>query len=150
MGKESMGAASRCPGVINHHPAGARMQSWQSVSEKPGYMHPGKERNGSGGSPQPPLCKGGTAWQGHAGGIVKPGNSNRLSFNCPARQRSMVVRSPDRQHNMPAAARRQSLSRRSPTAPFAQGRLLCLSEYNRLSFNCPARQRSMGAASRCL
>ena len=25
-----------------------------------------------GGSPQPPLCKGGTAWQGHAGGIVKP------------------------------------------------------------------------------
>ena len=27
---------------------------------------------GSGGSPQPPLCKGGTAWQGHAGGIVKP------------------------------------------------------------------------------
>ena len=25
------------------------------------------------GAPQPPLCKGGTAWQGHAGGIVKPG-----------------------------------------------------------------------------
>ena len=39
------------------------------------------------GSPQPPLCKGGTAWQSHAGGIVKPGNSNRLSFNCLARQR---------------------------------------------------------------
>ena len=26
---------------------------------------------GRGGSPQPPLCKGGTAWQRHAGGIVK-------------------------------------------------------------------------------
>ena len=25
------------------------------------------------GKEKPPLCKGGTAWQGHAGGIVKPG-----------------------------------------------------------------------------
>ena len=27
----------------------------------------------SGGTPQPPLCKGGTAWRSHAGGIVEPG-----------------------------------------------------------------------------
>ena len=34
---------------------------------------------------------------------------------------------PARQRSMGAAARRQSLSRRSPTAPFAQGSRLCLS-----------------------
>ena len=32
-----------------------------------------------------------------------------------------------REHRLGAAARRQSLSRRSPTAPFAQGSRLCLS-----------------------
>ena len=42
------------------------------------------------------------------------------------------VRTPDRQHRLPAAALRQSLSRRSPTAPFAQGSRLCCSAHNRL------------------
>ena len=46
---------------------------------------------------------------------------------------------------MGAAARRQSLSRRSPTAPFAQGSRLCLSEHNGPSLYCLARQRSMPA-----
>ncbi len=38
-----------------------------------------------------------------------------------------------RERSMGAASRRQSLSRRSPTAPFAQGSHLCLGKYNRLS-----------------
>src|SRR5699024_2852719 len=48
---------------------------------------------GSGGTPQPPLCKGGTAWQSHAGGIVKPGYSNQPSLCCPVRK-----------HRLPAQA----------------------------------------------
>ncbi len=38
------------------------------------------------------------------------------------RERSMAVPTRDREHRLGAEARRQSLSRRSPTAPFAQGR----------------------------
>ena len=45
-----------------------------------GCVCPGKESFASGGSPQPPLCKGGTAWQGHAGGIVRPDKSTQLDY----------------------------------------------------------------------
>ena len=31
------------PGVINHHPVGAILQSWPSASEKASCAHPGKE-----------------------------------------------------------------------------------------------------------
>ena len=44
-------------------PEGAWVQSWQSATEKARCVHLGKEK--------PPLCKGGTAWRSHAGGIVK-------------------------------------------------------------------------------
>ena len=56
------------------------------------------------------------------------------------REHRLTVRTPDREHRLGAEARRQSLSRRSPTAPFAQGSLLCCPGHNRPWFCCPARE----------
>ena len=88
---------------------------------------------------------------------------NRPWLYCPARERNMAVRPPDRRHSAAPLVQRgdsmakpckggltalnclddtscqvwdlvagcpQSLSRRSPTAPFAQGSRLCCSAYN--------------------
>ena len=42
----------------------------RSVAGRGSGPVPGQSRGAP--APQPPLCKGGTAWHGHAGGIVKP------------------------------------------------------------------------------
>ena len=55
--------------------------------------------------PQPPLCKGGTAWRSHAGGIVK-----RIASFCLAACRA-------RERSMGAAARRYFVLRRNNTLP---------------------------------
>ena len=64
---------------------------------------------------KPPLCKGGTAWQGHAGGIVK--------LDKPTQLGSIIQRGSAIWPSGPP-------DRRSPTAPFTQGRPLCLSSTN--------------------
>ena len=42
----------------------------RSIAQRGSGPVPGQSRGAP--APQPPLCKGGTAWHGHAGGIVKP------------------------------------------------------------------------------
>ena len=63
-----------------------RLRDWQRDASPPG-LHGSFSRRwlASGGSPQPPLCKRGTAWQGHAGGIVRPIASNRPFLRLAAR-----------------------------------------------------------------
>ena len=87
---------------------------------------------------QPPLCKGGDSMAKPCRGDCEAGGMIQLVFYCRVREHRLAVRTPDREHRLAvrtrdrehrlgAAARRQSLSRRSPTAPFAQGSRLCLS-----------------------
>ena len=127
------------------------MQSWQSATEKAGCVKKGKEKA--------PLVQRGDRPSQTVRGDCKTGQTHSTWFYNPARQRSLGAaarRSPpcakggqtvaDGQGGLTAASvvndtsRRvwassarcpQSLSRRSPTAPFAQGSRLCCSTYNR-------------------
>ena len=60
-------------------------------------------------------------------GDCEAGGMIQLVFYCRVREHRLAVPTRDREHRLGAEARRQSLSRRSPTAPFAQGSRLCLS-----------------------
>ena len=85
----------------------------------------------------------GLASQPWKGLWCNPGEVNRKS--CPKGRFFAFV---ECQHSMGAEALCQSHRRRSPPPPFAQGRLLCPGLYNRPSFDCRVRERSMGPASR--
>ena len=82
-------------------------------TEAPGPYSRGEY--GSGGSPQPPLCKGGTDCQRQSGGIVK--------LDKPTQLGSIIQRGSAVWPSGPP-------DRRSPTAPFAQGSRLCCPAYN--------------------
>ena len=109
-------------------------------------------------------------------GDCEAGGMIQLVFYCRVREHRLAVPTRDREHRLGAAARRQSLSRRSPTAPFAQGRsggrtaILSLPRCTQRAFSVARRQdctiapsgragaprprahtagESMGAASRC-
>ena len=112
-----------CSGAGEPTPEGARMQSLPSGHNRPWFCCPAREHRS-------PPC-GGVAPLPYQGGLQSQAND---SAGCCDR---------DREHRLGAEARRQSLSRRSPTAPFAQGRLLCCPGNNRPRFCCPARERSL-------
>ena len=69
----------------------------------------------------PPCAKGGQHGRAMQGGLQSQAND---SAGCcdRVREHRLAVPTRDREHRLGAEARRQSLSRRSPTAPFAQGR----------------------------
>ena len=71
---------------------------------------------GIAGQRKAPLVQRGDSMATPCRGDCKAGGMIQLVFYCRVRE-----------HRLGAAARRQSLSRRSPTAPFAQGSRLCLS-----------------------
>ena len=69
----------------------------------------------------PPCAKGGQHGRAMQGGLQSQAND---SAGCcdRVREHRLAVPTRDREHRLGAEARRQSLSRRSPTAPFTQGR----------------------------
>ena len=77
----------------------------------------------------PPCAKGGQHGKAMQGGLRSRAND---SAGCcdRVREHRLAVPTRDREHRLGAEARRQSLSRRSPTAPFAQGSRLCCSAHN--------------------
>ena len=116
-------------------PEGARVKSWLSAA----------------GQRKAPLVQRGDSMATPCRGDCEAGGMIQLVFYCRVRE-----------HRLGAAARRQSLSRRSPTAPFAQGSRLCLSAsglptaqqkapplgelfLHLACFCCPARERNMTA-----
>ena len=126
-----------CSGAGEPTPEGAGMQSWPSATEKARCVHLGKDSMAvrppdqrEYGRPDtgPPLCKGGTAWQSHARGDCEAGGMIQLVFYC--RVRRLAV-------NPSVGVRRQ--------LPLHKGAVFAF-----LHRACLARERSMGAASRCL
>ena len=154
-----------CSGAGEPTPVGASVQSLPSGNNRPRFCCPAREHR------SPPCAKGGQHGRAMQGGLQSQANDSagccdrvrehRLTVRTPDREHRLAVPTRDREHRLAvptrdrehrlgAAARRQSLSRRSPTAPFAQGRLLCCPGNNRPRFCCPARQRSMAVAARHL
>ena len=109
-----------CSGAGEPTPEGARMQSLPSGHNRPWFCCPAREHR------SPPCAKGGQHGNAMQGGLQSQAND---SAGCcdRVREHRLAVPTRVRQHRLGAAARRQSLSRRSPTAPFAQGSRLCLS-----------------------
>ena len=138
-----------CSGAGEPTPVGASVQSLPSGNNRPRFCCPAREHR------SPPCAKGGQHGRAMQGGLQSQANDSagccdrvrehRLAVPTRDREHRLAVPTRDREHRLGAEARRQSLSRRSPTAPFAQGRLLCCSAYNRPRFCCPARERSMTA-----
>ena len=96
-------------------PEGASVQSLPSGHNRPRFCCPAREHR------SPPCAKGGQHGRAMQGGLQSQAND---SAGCcdRVREHRLAVPTRDREHRLGAAARRQSLSRRSPTAPFAQGR----------------------------
>ena len=132
-----------CSGAGEPTPVGASVQSLPSGHNRPRFCCPARKHR------SPPCAKGGQHGRAMQGGLQSQAND---SAGCcdRVREHRLTVRTPDREHRLGAEARRQSLSRRSPTAPFAQGRLLCCPGNNRPRFCCPVRERSMAVAARHL
>ena len=122
-----------CSGAGEPTPVGASVQSLPSGHNRPWFCCPAREHR------SPPCAKGGQHGRAMQGGLQSQAND---SAGCcdRVREHRLTVRTPDREHRLGAEARRQSLSRRSPTAPFAQGSLLCCPGHNRPWFCCPARE----------
>ena len=95
-------------------PEGAWVKSWPSAA----------------GQRKAPLVQRGDSMAKPCRGDCEAGGMIQLVFYCRVREHRLAVRTPDREHRLGAEARRQSLSRRSPTAPFAQGSRLCCSAHN--------------------
>ena len=93
-----------------------------------GRLCPPRQREYGRPDTGPPLCKGGTAWQSHARGDCEAGGMIQLVFYC--RVRRLAV-------NPSVGVRRQ--------LPLHKGAVFAF-----LHRACRARERSMGAASRCL
>ena len=82
-----------------------------------------------------PLCKGGTAWQGHAGGIVRPIASNRPFLRLAARIAGQLFPALARQRrsNKPNNASPPETGTAVPTRDSRWQNSLCLDGHNRLS-----------------
>ena len=110
-----MRCLSYCSGAGEPTPEGARVQSLPSGHNRPRFCCPAREHR------SPPCAKGGQHGRAMQGGLQSQAND---SAGCcdRVREHRLAVPTRDRERRLGAAARRQSLSRRSPTAPFAQGR----------------------------
>ena len=104
-----------CSGAGEPTPEGAWVKSWPSGHNRPRFCCPAREHR------SPPCAKGGQHGRAMQGGLQSQAND---SAGCcdRVREHRLAVPTRDREHRLGAEARRQSLSRRSPTAPFAQGR----------------------------
>ena len=109
-----------CSGAGEPTPVGASVQSLPSGNNRPWFCCPAREHR------SPPCAKGGQHGRAMQGGLQSQAND---SAGCcdRVREHRLAIPTRDREHRLGAEARRQSLSRRSPTAPFAQGSRLCLS-----------------------
>ena len=98
-----------CSGAGEPTPVGASVQSLPSGHNRPWFCCPAREHR------SPPCAKGGQTVADGQGGLTA----------------ASVVNDTSRRVWASSARCPQSLSRRSPTAPFAQGSCLCCSTYNR-------------------
>ena len=99
-----------------------KLPRWGSFLLFTWFYDPARERSlAAAARRSPPCAKGGQHGRAMQGGLQSQAND---SAGCcdRVREHRLAVPTRDRQHRLDAAARRQSLSRRSPTAPFAQGR----------------------------
>ena len=129
-------AAPPCSGAGEPTPVRANLQSWVRWPDGHTFFAflyttgPARQRDmGAASRCSPPCAKGGQHGAAMQGGLTA------LSYMDDTSRRvwAWSARCP------------QSLSRRSPTAPFAQGSRLCCLAPNQPGFCCRARQRNMTA-----